>query len=314
MTAPALSRRNVADTGTRPVSTRRGWRQDLTGWAFAAPFVILFGVFMALPILISFALSFTSFGLRDLQNPIGATFVGADNYAALLSDPKFWKSLLNTFYFVLVGVPLTLAIGLLIASALSRGITRFRTVYRVGYYLPVITSIVAIAVVWRFLLNPDVGLINTLLGAVGISGPNWLANPTLAMPSIIAMAVWRNLGFAMVVFIAGLQAIPASLYEAASIDGAGRWQSFRYVTLPMLRPTILFMLVITTIGYLQLFEEPFVMTDGGPLDATLSVTMFMYQQGFEFFEQGYASAIAYVLFVIVAFIAFLQFRFLREDA
>jgi multiple sugar transport system permease protein len=173
---------------------------------------------------------------------------------------------------------------------------------------------VAIAVVWRFLLNPDVGLINTLLGAVGISGPNWLANPTLAMPSIIAMAVWRNLGFAMVVFIAGLQAIPASLYEAASIDGAGRWQSFRYVTLPMLRPTILFMLVITTIGYLQLFEEPFVMTDGGPLDATLSVTMFMYQQGFEFFEQGYASAIAYVLFVIVAFIAFLQFRFLREDA
>jgi len=134
------------------------------------------------------------------------------------------------------------------------------------------------------------------------------------MPSIIAMAVWRNLGFAMVVFIAGLQAIPATLYEAAAIDGAGRWQAFRYVTLPMLRPTILFMLVITTIGYLQLFEEPFVMTDGGPLDATLSVTMYMYQQGFEFFKQGYASAIAYVLFVIVAVIAFLQFRFLREDA
>jgi len=172
---------------------------------------------------------------------------------------------------------------------------------------------VAIAVVWRFLLNPDVGLINQVLQAIGVSGPNWLANPTLAMPSIIAMAVWRNLGFAMVVFIAGLQAIPAVLYEAASIDGAGRWQSFRYVTLPMLRPTILFMLVITTIGYLQLFEEPFVMTDGGPLDATLSVTMYMYQQGFEFFKQGYASAVAYVLFVIVAVIAFLQFRFLRED-
>ncbi len=314
MTAPALSRRNVADTGTRPVSTRRGWRQDLTGWAFAAPFVILFGVFMALPILISFLLSFTSFGLRDLQNPIGATFVGVDNYAALLSDAKFWKALGNTFYFVAIGVPLTLGIGLLIASALSRGITRFRTVFRVGYYLPVITSIVAIAVVWRFLLNPDVGLINNVLQAVGITGPEWLANPTLAMPTIIAMAVWRNLGFAMVVFIAGLQAIPVTLYEAAAIDGAGRWQAFRYVTLPMLRPTILFMLVITTIGYLQLFEEPFVMTDGGPLDATLSVTMYMYQQGFEFFKQGYASAVAYVLFVIVAVIAFLQFRFLREDA
>jgi len=314
VTAPALTQRGVADRGTAPVATRRGWRKDLTGWAFAAPFVILFGIFLALPILASFLLSFTSFGLRDLANPIGASFVGADNYVKLLSDAKFWKSLGNTVYFVVLGVPLTLGIGLLIASALSRGITRFRTAYRVGYYLPVITSIVAIAVIWRFLLNPDIGLINVLLRQVGINGPNWLASQTLAMPSIIAMAVWRNLGFAMVVFIAGLQAIPVSLYEAASIDGAGRWAAFRFVTLPMLRPTILFMLVITTIGYLQLFEEPFVMTGGGPLDKTLSVTMYMYQQGFTFFHQGYASAIAYVLFVIVAVIAFLQFRFLREDA
>ena len=311
MTAPALVRRDVA--GRAPVGPRRGWRQDLIGWSFAAPFVILFGIFLALPILAALALSFTSFGLRDLDNPIGSTVVGVKNYTDLLGDPKFWKSLGNTIYFVVVGVPLTLALGLVIANALSRGITRFRTVFRVGYYLPVITSIVAIAVVWRFLLNPDVGLINILLGNLGIAGPNWLASSALAMPSIIAMAVWRNLGFAMVVFVAGMQAIPAMLYEAASIDGAGRWQAFRYVTLPMLRPTILFMLVITTIGYLQLFEEPFVMTDGGPLDATLSVTMYMYQQGFEFFHQGYASAIAYVLFVIVAIVAFLQFKFLRSE-
>jgi multiple sugar transport system permease protein len=162
-------------------------------------------------------------------------------------------------------------------------------------------------------LNPDVGLINMLLDGFGISGPAWLADPVLAMPSIIAMAVWRNLGFAMIVFLAGMQAIPATLYEAASIDGANRRQSFRWVTLPMLRPTILFMTVITTIGYLQLFEEPFVMTNGGPLDSTLSVTMYMYQQGFSFFHQGYASAIAYVLFVIVAIVAFLQFKFLRSD-
>jgi multiple sugar transport system permease protein len=311
VTAPALVRSNVA--GRAPVGPRRGWRQDLVGWSFAAPFVILFGIFLALPIIAAFALSFTSFGLRDLDNPIGTSVVGIKNYTDLLSDPKFWKSLGNTIYFVVVGVPLTLALGLVIANALSRGITRFRTVFRVGYYLPVITSIVAIAVVWRFLLNPDVGLINILLGNLGITGPNWLASSALAMPSIIAMAVWRNLGFAMVVFVAGMQAIPAMLYEAASIDGAGRWQAFRYVTLPMLRPTILFMLVITTIGYLQLFEEPFVMTDGGPLDATLSVTMYMYQQGFEFFHQGYASAIAYVLFVIVAIVAFLQFKFLRSE-
>jgi multiple sugar transport system permease protein len=313
MTAPALVRRDVAGRKTTPVAPRHGWRQDLIGWSFAAPFVILFGIFLALPILAAFVLSFTSFGLRDLENPIGTTVVGFQNYVDLFADPKFWKSLGNTAYFVVVGVPLTLALGLVIANALSRGITRFRTAFRVGYYLPVITSIVAIAVVWRFLLNPDVGLINMLLQNAGLSGPNWLADPTLAMPSIIAMAVWRNLGFAMVVFIAGMQAIPATLYEAASIDGAGRWQSFRYVTLPMLRPAILFMLVITTIGYLQLFEEPFVMTDGGPLDATLSVTMYMFQQGFEFFHQGYASAIAYVLFVIVAIVAFLQFKFLREE-
>jgi ABC-type sugar transport system permease subunit len=313
VTVPALAQRRTTAEATSVASARR-WREDLTGWAFAAPFVILFGVFLAFPILASFILSFTSFGLRDLANPIGATFVGLKNYIDLLGDPKFWTSLLNTFYFVVVGVPLTLALGLLIANALNRGVTRFRTAFRVGYYLPVITSIVAIAVVWRFLLNPDVGLVNMLLGAVGINGPAWLADPILAMPAIIAMAIWRNLGFAMVVFLAGLQAIPASLYEAASIDGAGRWQAFRFVTIPMLKPTILFMTVITTIGYLQLFEEPFVMTDGGPLDKTLSVTMYMYQQGFKFFHQGYASAIAYVLFVIVAIVAFLQFKFLRSDA
>jgi len=311
MTVPALAQRRAAEAA--PPASRRPWRDDLVGWTFAAPFVILFGIFLAFPILASFVLSFTSFGLKDLANPVGSTVVGLKNYVDLFSDPVFWTALFNTFYFVIVGVPLTLVFGLLIATALNRGVSRFRTVFRVGYYLPVITSIVAIAVVWRFLLDPDVGLINMALGGLGINGPAWLADPVLAMPSIIAMAVWRNLGFAMIVFLAGLQAIPAMLYEAAAIDGAGRWQGFRYVTLPMLRPTILFMTVITTIGYLQLFEEPFVMTGGGPLNKTLSITMYMYQQGFTFFHQGFASSIAYVLFVIVAFVAFLQFKFLRSD-
>jgi len=311
MTVPALAQRRAAEAA--PPASRRPWRDDLVGWTFAAPFVILFGIFLAFPILASFLLSFTSFGLKDLANPVGSTVVGLKNYVDLFSDPVFWTALFNTFYFVIVGVPLTLVFGLLIATALNRGVSRFRTVFRVGYYLPVITSIVAIAVVWRFLLDPDVGLINMALGGLGIQGPPWLADPVLAMPSIIAMAVWRNLGFAMIVFLAGLQAIPAMLYEAAAIDGAGRWQGFRYVTLPMLRPTILFMTVITTIGYLQLFEEPFVMTGGGPLNKTLSITMYMYQQGFTFFHQGFASSIAYVLFVIVAIVAFLQFKFLRSD-
>ena len=311
MAAPALAGAMGA-TGMRR-EPHISLRQHLTGWAFAAPFVIIFLLFMAGPLLASLVLSLTDFGLRDLRNPLGTNFIGLDNYVELLGDTTFHKALMNTAYFVLVGMPLTLGLGLLAALALDRGIRRFRTVYRVGYYLPVVTSIVGIAVVWRFVLNPDYGLLNITLGAIGIEGPNWLGDQTLAMPSLIAMAAWRNLGFAMVLFLAGLQTIPVQLYEAASIDGAGRWAAFRSVTLPLLRPTLLFAVVITTIGYLQVFEEPFVMTGGGPLDSTLSISMFMYQEGFEFFHQGYAAAIAWVLFLLVALIAVVQFRTLRSQ-
>ena len=309
--APALAGAMGGVTMRR--EPRVSLRQHLTGWGFALPFVIIFLVFMAGPLVASLVLSFTDFGLRDLRNPLGTNFIGLDNYAELLRDSTFHKALANTAYFVVVGVPLTLGIGLAVALALDRGIRRFRTVYRVGYYLPVVTSIVGIAVVWRFVLNPDYGLLNMTLGAIGLDGPNWLGDEVLAMPSLIVMAAWRNLGFAMVLFLAGLQTIPVQLYEAASIDGAGRWAAFRSVTLPLLRPTLLFAVVITTIGYLQVFEEPFVMTDGGPLDATLSISMFMYQEGFEFFHQGYAAAIAWVLFLLVALIAVVQFRALRSQ-
>jgi multiple sugar transport system permease protein len=317
-----MTQRGETLRGTAPVARtrsdapRRRHRatQDVAGWLFAAPFVLIFFVFLAGPVLASAVVSFTDFGLRDLRNPAGTDFIGLDNYLALVNDAKFWTALFNTLYFVVVGVPLTLVLGLAAAIALDRGIQKFRTLFRVGYYLPVVTSIVAIAVVWRFVLDPEQGLVNMALGALGINGPAWLANPTLAMPAIITMAAWRNLGFAMVVFIAGLQTIPRSLYEAAEMDGAGKWASFRHVTLPLLRPTMLFIVVITTIGYLQLFEEPFVMTDGGPLDKTLSISMYMYQQGFEFFHQGYAAAVAWVLFLIVAAVAFIQFRVLRSEA
>ena len=311
----------IGRLGSRPAGaglgsplSRRRLREQLIGWGFALPFVLVFTIFLAGPIVASAVLSFTDFGLRDLRNPLGTDFVGLANYQALLDDPKFHKAMINTVYFVVVGVPLTLFLGLAIALALDRGIKKFRTLFRVGYYLPVVTSIVAIAVVWRFLLNPDQGLINLLLAQAGINGPSWLADPMLAMPSIIAMAAWRNLGLAMIVFLAGLQTIPGQLYEAASIDGAGRWQAFRNITLPLLRPTILFLVVITTIGYLQLFEEPFVMTEGGPLDQTLSISMYMYQQGFEFFNQGYAAAIAWILFILVAIVAVVQIRLLRSEA
>jgi multiple sugar transport system permease protein len=301
----------AASTGPGPAG--RALRQNLIGWGFALPFVLIFTVFMAGPIVASLLLSFTDFGLADLRNPLGTDLVGLQNYVDLLTDGKFITAILNTAYFVVVGVPLTLVLGLAVAMALDRGINRLRTLFRVGFYLPVVTSIVAIAVVWRYVLNPDQGLANLLLGSIGIEGPHWLGDPALAMPSIIAMAVWRNLGFSMVIFLAGLQTIPAQLYEAAAIDGASRWQAFRHVTLPMLRPTILFISVITTIGYLQLFEEPFVMTEGGPLDRTLSIAQYMYQQGFQFFHQGYAAAIAWILFLLVGLVALIQFRVLRTE-
>ena len=312
MSASGPAARPLRTVGRDPMSTRL--KPHLIGWAFAFPFVIVFGLFLAIPIAASLLLSFTNFGLADLRNPIGTSFVGLENYAQLATDRKFLAALGNTAYFVLAGVPLTLGIALVVAVALNNSLIRFRTFFRVGYYLPVVTSIVAIAVVWRFVLHPSQGLINLMLGQLGIQGPNWLADPVLAMPSIIAMAVWRNLGFAMVIFLAGLQTIPTSLYEAARIDGAGKWAEFRHVTLPGLRPTILFVVVTSTIGYLQLFEEPFVMTGGGPLDKTLSIAMYTYQQGFTFFHQGYAAAISYVLFLIVAVIAVVQFRLLRQQS
>jgi ABC-type sugar transport system permease subunit len=289
-------------------------RSNLPGWFFSLPFLLIFGVFLAGPILVSLVMSFTSFGLRDLRNPIGASFVGLENYIALASDATFWTAALNTAIYVVAGVPLTLMAGLAVAVALNGTVQRFRTFFRVGYYLPVVTSIVAIAVVWRFVLHPDQGLMNLLLAQLGLPTHNWLGDTVLAMPAIVAMIVWKNMGFAMVIFLAGLQTIPKSLYEAARIDGAGRWAEFRYVTLPGLRPTMLFVVVTTTIGYLQVFEEPFVMTGGGPLDSTLSLAMYSYEEGFRFFHQGYAAAISYVLFVVVAVIAVIQFRLLRPES
>jgi multiple sugar transport system permease protein len=286
-------------------------RRALTGWAFSAPYTVLFLVFMAVPVVVSLVMSFTDLRSTDLRNPFAVNFVGLDNYTKLFSDDLFLRSSLNTLVFVVIGVPLTIVLALAAATALNSSLLRFRALFRVGFYLPVVTSIVAIAVVWRFLLDPEVGLVNNLLRVVGIDGPSWLFDTKLALPSLIVMAAWRNFGFLMVVFLAGLQAVPADLYEAATLDGANRWQQFRNVTLPMLRPTLLFGGVVTGIGYLQFFEEPFVMTQGGPLSSTLSVSYHIYNQ-FGFGNYGYAAAGSYVLFVAIVALSVIQFRFLGE--
>jgi multiple sugar transport system permease protein len=290
---------------------RRLTRETTAAWILVLPFVLLFLAFTAGPVLGSLGMSFTDMRQRDLRTPFAVNGVGFENYVKALQDETFQKAAFNTAYFVVIGVPLTLVVALAAAVLLDRGVKRFQALFKVGYYLPVVTSIVAIAVIWRFVLSPDNGLVNTVLGWVGIDGPNWLASKTWAMPSLIAMAVWRNFGSAMIIFLAGLQGIPQTVEEAGQIDGAGSWQRFRYLILPLLRPTILFTSVTTGIGYLQFFEEPFVMTQGGPLDSTISVSMATYDQ-FGFGNYGLATSMAYILFVVIAVITFIQFRLLRE--
>jgi multiple sugar transport system permease protein len=287
-------------------------REGLIGWSFAAPFVILFLVFMAGPILVAFVTSFTDLRVTDIRNPLNVEFLGLDNYLTVLGDPRFQKAAANTAVFVFIGVPLTMALGLAAAVGLNQGVVKARTLFRVGFYLPVVTSIVAIAVVWRLLLGTEVGVINGTLSIFGIDGPGWISNERYALWSIIAMASWRNLGFLMVIFLAGLQTIPRDLYEAAEVDGASKWQRFRGITLPLMRPTLLFGAVITGIGYVQFFEEPYVMTQGGPLGATTSLALYAYNQ-FSFGNYAYTAATAFILFVAIAALTFFQFRVFRED-
>ena len=299
----------TAGTPSRHVDpTRRA--QAVAAWVLALPFVVLFLVFTAGPVLASLGMSFTDFQRADIRSPLAVEFVGLSNYVDLVQDPVFRKVTLNTLLYLLLGVPLTMATALAAAVSINR-LNRFRGLFRVGFYLPVVTSIVAVSVVWKFLYRKNGGLFNTVLGWVGIDGFSWLDDTRLALPSLVVMAVWRNFGTLMVIFLAGLQTIPREVSEAAEVDGAGGWARFRHITLPMLRPTLLFGAVITGIGYLQFFEEAFVMTQGGPLDATRSVTYFTFDQ-FGFGNFGYAAAASYLLFLAIVLLTYVQFRWLGE--
>ncbi len=292
--------------GTDPM--RR--QQAVAAWVLALPFLALFLVFTAGPVLASLGMSFTDIKRTDIRTPFAVSFVGLENYTQLLGDPLFRKVMVNTGLYVVLGVPLTMTLALAVAVALNR-VQRLKGLFRIGYYLPVVTSIVAVSVVWKFLYRPEGGLINAALGAVGLPQPQWLDNPSLALPALVVMAAWRNLGTLMIIFLAGLQTIPDEVKEAAQVDGATGWAVFRRITLPMLKPTLLFGAVITSLGYLQFFEEAFVMTKGGPLDATRSVTFFTYDQ-FGFGNYGLAASASYLLFLAVVVLTFVQFKILGE--
>jgi multiple sugar transport system permease protein len=302
--------RAVGARRTASTAGRSAWRDALVAWSFALPFLILFLVFMAGPILVALVTSFTDLRVTDIRNPLSVDFVGIENYTAVLGDERFQKAAANTSAYVLVGVPLAIALGLGAALLLNQGIVKFRTFFRVGFYLPVVTSIVAISVVWRILLGTETGLVNAILGAFGIDRPGWLSDERFALWSLVAMAVWHSLGSLMVIFLAGLQTISGDLYEAAEVDGANRWQRFRGITFPLLRPTLLFAGVITGIGYVQFFEEVYVMTQGGPLNSTVSLAYYAYDQ-FSFGNYAYTAAIAFVLFIAIAVLTAIQFRLLR---
>ncbi|MEV0586451.1 sugar ABC transporter permease [Nonomuraea sp. NPDC050310] len=278
------------------------------GWVFVLPFVLMFAVFYLGPLLAGLGMSFTDMRSTDVADPLAVDPVGLDNYLRLADDEAMRKAAVNTAIFVVAALPLTIGLGLLAAVALNSGIGRLPAAFfRLGYYLPHVTSIIGIAVAWKFLLEPDAGLVNTLLGG----GPRWLQDTSTALPSIIVMTAWRSFGFDMVVFLAALQGIPRELYEAASVDGAGRWRRFRDITVPQLRPVILFCTVYSTTGFLQFLEEPLVMTGGGPLNSTLSASLAIFKQ-FGVGNYGYASAAATVLFTVIVALAVLQLRIGRR--
>lgn len=299
-------RRALARRG--PDARRR--RRGFIAWGFALPFTLLFALFMLFPVISALYMSFTDMRGKDVKQPFAVDFVGLENYTTALTDPNFQRATLTTLYFVGVAMPLTLGIALLVATLLNAGIAKFRTMFRVGYYAPVVTSIVAVAVVWRFLLQPEFGAFNWVLGLVGIEGPDWLRSTTWAMPALILMATWRNVGYSMVILLAGLQGIPRDVYEASSLDGAGPVRTFRSITVPMLMPTLLFCAVITGIGYLQFFEESYVMTQGGPLGSTTSVAYEIFNT-FGDGKYGLSSAMSYLLFIAVVILSIVQFRVLR---
>lgn len=309
-TATATQRKSRRRRASRrPRGMLRTMRREWSAYVFLAPGVIIFSLFTVAALIFALYLTLHEWNIIQPETP----FVGLDNYREMLADEKYRESIINTFYFTGGSVPLSMAIGLLLALLLNQPI-RFRGLFRTMYYLPVVTPLIASAILWKWLYNSNYGLFNYyLLKGHLISEPLlWLSDRNLAMPSIILMTVWGGVGFSMVVYLAGLTAIPEDLYEAAEIDGAGAFQRFWYITLPMLSPTTLFLLVIGIIGSFQVFGQIFVMTQGGPVGRTTTMVYFIYEAAFKFYEMGYASTLAFGLFALLLVVTVMQLRVYRR--
>ena len=298
----------VATIKRKFTSTSRGGYSRRAPYLFLAPALILIGVFFFFPVLAAFFMSFTDFDIYGLSDINLVRIIGLQNYLNLLQDPLFWTALKNTFYFVFIGGPLSIAVSLGAALLINSKLVKFKGLFRLVYFTPVVATLVSVAIVWRYIYHPRFGLLNYALDFFGIEAIDWLGDPFWAMPSIIILAVWKNFGYNMIIFIAGLQNIPEELYEAAKIDGANFLSQFKSITLPMLAPTMLFVGIITMIGYFQLFAEPYIMTQGGPANSTLSIVLYMYEEGFRWWNMGYSASLAFVLFIIIFIGTIIQLR------
>ncbi|PLR77043.1 sugar ABC transporter permease [Bacillus sp. V3-13] len=284
-----------------------------TPYFFVAPAIILLTMFSIFPIFVAFIISFTDIDLAGLADWSTISFVGLKNYKDVVSDPIFLKSIFNTLFYVVFGVPLVIICSLAIALLINFGKARIFKAFRVVFYMPSITNVVAVAVVWTYLYNPQLGLFNYVLNLLHLPSVPWLQDPTMAKVSLIALALWRAIGLNMIIFLAALQGIPKTYYEAAQLDGANGWKQLTKITIPLLRYAIFFVSITTMIGWLQFFEEPFVMTNGGPLDSTTSVALFIYRNGFQFSNFGYAAAGSFILFIAIIVITLIQFKFQKRN-
>jgi len=302
-------------SGKRPPTfisrdTLRLMRKEWTAYLFISPTLILFLIFTVFAVIYSLYLSFQEWNILDPT----MTYIGLENYERLLTDRRFHQAVFNTIYYTAASVPLTMIAGLSIALLLNNRI-RLRGIFRTLYYLPTITPLVVSAIIWKWLYQGDYGLINYYLIQLGvIQRPLlWLADPNLAMPSVILMSIWGGAGYHMVIYLAGLQAIPEEFYDAAKVDGASGVQRLRHITLPLLTPTTLFLFVTSAIGSFQIFAQIYIMTSGGPLNRTSTVGYYLYEKAFQHFDMGYASAIAYALFAMILVFTLVQLRLMRKD-
>ena len=287
-------------------------KERTAGWVFAGPALLAIGLFFALPALASLVLSFTDFDIYALADRANLRFVGFGNYVALLQKPLFWKAMGNTLWFVVFGVPTIVVASLAAALMVNSRMLKWRPVWRVALFAPFVTTLVATAVVWNYLLHTRYGLINYGLGKLGIEPVDWLGSPSTSLPAILLFVAWKTFGYNMVIFLAALQSVSGDLLDAARVDGAGWWTRLRHVTLPAIAPTALLVSILTVAGMFQLFAEPYVMTQGGPEQSTVTVLYFMYEEGFKWWNLGSGAAVAFILFLCILAVTLVQLRVARR--